>query len=287
MKTKSTFRLILFFVAVTITTFWIVLSGAYLARLGWNGILSLEPTSLSMILIALSSPPLIFWLILAFLTQQNEINSFREITLDLVNIMHRQFEQSEASVKIMLELSSSSRRQFVKDGLLLILNDLSSNVAIIGDRTGVLTGDSLDLAWAKYGAGDIWALMRPFIDRSSMEEGFDIQLKNAILSDRPSMVAAASFVRRADSIFADNIITTPEQKILFDLLQEGPLEKLKLLLMIELEDTEIDGDIVNNEINKEITADKLIDEEQVLEGFSSAQRVSSSQTNLFPDTAKN
>ena len=120
-----------------------------------------------------------------------------------------------------------------------------------------------------------------------MEEGFDIQLKNAILSDRPSMVAAASFVRRADSIFADNIITTPEQKILFDLLQEGPLEKLKLLLMIELEDTEIDGDIVNNEIDKAITPDKLVDEEQVLEGFSSAQSVSSSQTNLFPDTAKN
>ena len=175
MKTKSIFRWILFFVAVTLTTFWIVLTGAYLARLGWNGILSLDPTSLAMILIAISSPPLILWLILAFLTQQNEITGFRDIMLDLVNLMHRQFEQSEASVKILLELSSSSRRQFVKDGLSLILNDLSSNIAIIGDRTGVLTGDNLDLAWAKYGAGDIWALMRPFVDRLSLEEGFDIQ----------------------------------------------------------------------------------------------------------------
>ena len=37
--------------------------------------------------------------------------------------------------------------------------------------------------------------------------------------------------------------------------------------------------------NAPVTTDKLVDEEQVLEGFSSVQRVSGSQTNLFPDTA--
>ena len=285
MKTKSIFRWILFFAAVTLTTFWIVLSGAYLARLGWNGILSLDPTSLAMILIAISSPPLILWLILAFLTQQNEITGFRDIMLDLVNLMHRQFEQSEASVKILLELSSSSRRQFVKDGLSLILNDLSSNIAIIGDRTGVLTGDNLDLAWAKYGAGDIWALMRPFVDRLSLEEGFDIQLRNAILSDKTSMIAAALFVKRSESIFEENLVTTAEQKILFDLLQDGPLEKLKFLLKIEPERGNEAENSLDNQVDKEISSDTLLDQDQALEDFSSERRVSSSQTNLFPDTA--
>ncbi len=285
MKTKSIFRWILFFVAVTLTTFWIVLTGAYLVRLGWNGILSLDPTSLAMILIAISSPPLILWLILAFLTQQNEITGFRDIMLDLVNLMHRQFEQSEASVKILLELSSSSRRQFVKDGLSLILNDLSSNIAIIGDRTGVLTGDNLDLAWAKYGAGDIWALMRPFVDRLSLEEGFDIQLRNAILSDKTSMIAAALFVKRSESIFEENLVTTAEQKILFDLLQDGPLEKLKFLLKIEPERGNEAENSLDNQLDKEISSDTLVDQDQALEDFSSERRVSSSQTNLFPDTA--
>ena len=285
MKTKSIFRWILFFAAVTLTTFWIVLTGAYLARLGWNGILSLDPTSLAMILIAISSPPLILWLILAFLTQQNEITGFRDIMLDLVNLMHRQFEQSEASVKILLELSSSSRRHFVKDGLSLILNDLSSNIAIIGDRTGVLTGDNLDLAWAKYGAGDIWALMRPFVDRLSLEEGFDIQLRNAILSDKTSMIAAALFVKRSESIFEENLVTTAEQKILFDLLQDGPLEKLKFLLKIEPERGNEAENSLDNQLDKEISSDTLVDQDQALEDFSSERRVSSSQTNLFPDTA--
>lgn len=284
MKTRAVFRWILFFFSVTLTTIWLVLCGAYLMRLGWNGILSLEPSALALILTASASPPLLMWLVLVVLTQQNEIVNFREILLELTHLMRRQFEQSEANVKVLLEMTSSSRRQFVKDGLSIILNDLSSNVAIVADRTGVLSGDNLDLAWAKYGAGDCWSLMRPFVDRASLEQGFDLQLKNAIMSDQPSMVAASAFVRRVDSLYSENLITTREQKILFDILKDSPLEKVVKLLSI-------DEELLDHfqEASESSNLEGLESHISIQEGMDSEQNtisdnISTSQKSLFPDT---
>ena len=273
---KTIIRWAVFVLAVAMTTGWFVFCIAYLNRLGWNSILSLDPSDFAVILASVAGPPVALWLVLTVVTQQQEINALSDTIVDFSNMLLKQTGQAEANGRALLELTSASQRLAMSDGLTLILNDLSSSASVVADRTGVLQGDDLELAWVKYDSGDCWSLIRPFIDRASLEEGFSERLKNAILSDLPSRNAAISFVSNIEALQSGALIL-PEQKLLKKLISQGPLDQVRSLFTIDdldhetnLDSSEIDG------INTQSLDNGEKDSGDILEN-------SRPQPTLFPD----
>ena len=232
---KATLRWSIFVLAVAATTAWVVLGFTYLNRLGWDGILSLEPGALAATLAAVAGPPAALWLVLVVVAQQQEMSLLRKALLDLGVAVRRAQEQGEISSRTLIELTSATGRSVTKDAVSIALDDLASHAAVIAERLGVLDHDALDLAWARHGAGDRWALLRPFVDRAAQEDDFNDRLKDAVAADGLSQLAAQAFVNRLGllrTVHADGA----DQRFLLQILEDGPLAQVERLFERSLQD---------------------------------------------------
>jgi len=191
-KVKSILHWGVFVVAVTATTGWLVLCFAYLMRLGWDGLLSLEPGALAATLAAAAGPPVALWLVLVVTAQRQELVALRIAVLDFGLAIRRGQDHAETNGRALLEVTAATRRQASQDGLMIALDDLASHASIVVERLGVLDQDGLDLAWARYGSGDRWALLRPFIDRAALEDDFGARLAGALEEDALAKLAAGA-----------------------------------------------------------------------------------------------
>ncbi len=225
---KAALRWSVFVLAVAATTAWVVLSFTYLNRLGWDGILSLEPGALAATLAAVAGPPAALWLVLVVIAQQHELGLLRKAVFDLGLAVRRGQDQAEINSRTLIELTSATARSAAKDSVHIALDDLASHAAVVAERLGVLDGESLDLAWVRHGAGDRWALIRPFIIRAGQESDFTDRLKAALDQDGLAKMAAAAFVRRLESLRQDHI-GTGDQKLLSQILEDGPLAQIERL----------------------------------------------------------
>lgn len=225
---KTILRWAVFVLAVAATTAWIVLSFTYLNRLGWDGILSLEPGVLAATLAAVSAPPAALWLVLVVVAQQQELALLRHMVSDQGSVLRRGQEQAESNSRALLELTALAGRSSAKDTLPLVLDDLASHAAAVAERLGVLEADSLDLAWARYGAGDRWALLKPFLERAAIEDDFAERLAKALQQDHGAQASAAAFTRRLQSLRSQSH-GIGEQKLLVEVLEDGPAAQVDRL----------------------------------------------------------
>lgn len=243
---KAAFRWLVFVLAVAATTAWVVLSFTYLNRLGWDGILSLEPGALAATLAAVAGPPAALWLVLVVIAQQQELSLLRKTVLDLGVAVRRGQDHAEISSRTLIELTSATTRGAAKDSVHIALDDLASHAAVVAERLGVLDGEGLDLAWARHGAGDRWALIRPFIVRASEEKDFGDRLTNALNQDGPAKVAAAAFIHRLKSLRHDHI-GVGDQKLLSQILEDGPLAQIERLFDgVQNDEPMADQDVVES-----------------------------------------
>ncbi|NKB44464.1 MAG: hypothetical protein GKS03_09330 [Alphaproteobacteria bacterium] len=223
-KIKSALRWSVFVLAVAVTTGWLVLCFAYLTRLGWDGLMSLEPGALAATLAAAAGPPVALWLILVVTAQRQELADLRRAVLDFGLAMRRGQDHAETHGRALLEVSAASRRQAAQDGLVVALDDLASHASVVAERLGVLDVDGLARAWERYGAGDGWALLRPFLDRAAAEKDFGSRLAEALKGDAVSQLAAGAFMRRLDLMRGDG--TANEQRLIREILEDGPVAQV-------------------------------------------------------------
>lgn len=222
---KTVLKWGVFILAVAVTTGWLVLSFAYLSRFGWDGLLSLEPGDLAASLAAAAGPPVALWLVLMVASQKQELSTLRKVVIDLGVALRRGQEQAETGGRALIELTSASERRAAQDGLYLALDDLTSNAAIVAERLGVLDADGLDMAWARYGSGDRWAFLRPFLDRAVLEDDFGDRLARALDGDLQAKLAAQAFVRRLGQLRSDSGLPV-QQKLLHEVLEDGPVAQV-------------------------------------------------------------
>lgn len=224
-KVKLILRWGVFVLAVAVTTGWLVLCSAYLSRLGWDGLMSLEPGALAASLAAAVGPPVALWLILVVTAQRQELEGLRRAVLDFGLAIRRGQDHAETQGRALLEVSAASRRQAAQDGLSVALDDLASNASVVAERLGVLDADGLSLAWQRYGFGDRWALLRPFLDRAAAESDFNSRLAEALEGDSISQLAAGAYIRRLGLLRADSGIPG-EQKLIHEILEDGPVAQV-------------------------------------------------------------
>lgn len=225
---KTALRLAVFVVAVAATTAWLVLGFTYLNRLGWDGLLSLEPGALAATLAAVAGPPAALWLVLVVVAQQQELGLLRKAVMDLGSAIRRGQDQAEANSRALLEFTAEAGRNSVILSTPLALDDLTSQAAAVAERLGVMDADSLDLAWAKYGAGDRWAMFKPFIDRAAEESDFEERLGLAIRQDHVAHLSVEAFMRRVSTLCSrqDGV---GDQKLAHDIINDGPVGRLEQL----------------------------------------------------------
>jgi hypothetical protein len=221
-KIKSILHWGVFVLAVAVTTGWLVLCLTYLTRLGWDGLLSLEPGALAATLAAAAGPPVALWLILVVTAQRQELVGLRRAVLDFGVAIRRGQDHAETNGRALLEVTAATRRQAAQDGLNVALDDLASHASVVAERLGVLDPDDLASAWARYGSGDRWALLRPFLDRAALEVDFGDRLTSALSEDAQAKLAAAAFVRRLGLMRARDGIPA-EQKLIQEILEDGPV----------------------------------------------------------------
>lgn len=222
---KTVLRWGVFALAVAVTTGWLVLSFAYLSRFGWDGLLSLSPGDLAASLSAAAGPPVALWLVLMVVSQKQELTTLRKVVIDLGVALRRGQEQAEIGSRALIELTSASERQAAQDGLALALDDLTSSAAVVAERLGVLDADGLDLAWARYGSGDRWAFLRPFLDRAAAEGDFAERLARALDDDVQAKLSAQGYTRRLSQLRSDNGVPA-QQKLLNEILEDGPVAQV-------------------------------------------------------------
>jgi hypothetical protein len=225
---KTLLRWSVFVIAVAVTTGWLILCASYLTRMGWDGLLSLEPGDLAALLAAAAGPPVALWLILVVVAQQQDLTILRRAVLDMGFAMRRSQEQVESQSRALLEASAASRRQAAQDLLPVVLDDLAGSAAVVAERLGVLTRDDVDLAWARHGAGDRSALLRPFVARAHSEDDFAVRLNEALAGDLQSKLAAEAFVNRVDGLRSEGQDAFP-LKLVSDLFEDGPVSQVYAL----------------------------------------------------------
>ncbi len=232
-KIKSVLRWGTFVLAVAVTTGWMVLCFAYLNRLGWDGLLSLEPGALAATLAAAAGPPVALWLVLVVVAQRQELSDLHTAVLDFGVAIRRGQDHAETNGRALLEVTAASRRQASQDGLVLVLDDLASHAAVVAERLGVLNPEGVDLAWARYGAGDRWAFLRPFLERAAAESDFGTRLSQALSDDLSAKLAAGAFVRRLDLMRKKEGIPA-ELKLVHEILEDGPVAQVGRLFSADI-----------------------------------------------------
>jgi hypothetical protein len=151
--------------------------------------------------------------------------------LDFGLAIRRGQDHAESQRRALLEISAASQRQAAKDGLAVTLDDLASHASVVAERLGVLEPDGIAQAWERYGSGDRWALMRPFIARAAAETDFGDRLAGALKGDAVSQLAANAFVRGLDLLRGDGV--AGEQKLIHEILEDGPVAQVGRLFTKE------------------------------------------------------
>lgn len=208
-----------FVLAVTFTTAWVVFVLMYLARLGMAVLMALPIAELSSLLVAVSTPVLGLWLVVAVLTQRGELADLRKRLGDMTAQSRHSLQQAEVQSRAMLEMEAQLKRSLAADTRRLALQDLSSQAAVVGERLGILKADAIDVAWARFGSGDVGAFVQPFLNFLGEHPDLAERMGDAIKGDAVARAAVAGFVRRYDRLVA----AMAEDKLGLETIDEGPL----------------------------------------------------------------
>jgi hypothetical protein len=274
---KTILRWGVFVVAVAVTTGWLILCMAYLTRLGWDGLLSLAPGDLAALLAAAAGPPVALWLTLTVMAQHQQLSVLRRAVLDMGYSLRRGLEQGEAQSRVLIEAQAASQREVAGALVPVALDDLASHVAVIAERLGVVSREDLDIAWARHGAGDRNALLRPFTHRAAGESDFSQRLRSAIAADPQSKLAAETFVRQVD-VLRTEASAQSGMNVLSKVLDEGPLAQVYALVSVS-QDAEAEDNADDSNNFPDVSG--LSEQEPPLDDADLADRLGP-QPNLFP-----
>ena len=210
-----------FVIVVALTTAWIVFVLAYLARVGPSALMGLPVADLSSLLVAISAPLVGLWLVVAVLGQRSELAELRRRLGDMTAQSRHSLQQAEVQSRAMLEMEAQFKRSLGAETRKLALQDLAAQAAVVGERLGIVKSDAIDIAWARFGSGDIGAFIQPFLNYIDDHPDLAERMGDAISRDNAARAALAGYVRRYEHL----VSALSDDKLAHETLAEGPLGK--------------------------------------------------------------
>lgn len=207
-----------FILAVTVSTAWIALVGAYFHNIGWGGFLALSPSELATALAGAGGPLAALWLFIAILEQRRGIAQLMIRLTEMTAQSRASVQQAESQTRALLELQAQAVRVQLGETRRLALQDLASNAAVLAERLGVVGKEEVDAAWARFGAGDMSVFVQLFLHFAAQHPDISERMSEAVSRDQVSRAALAAFVRRYERLTA-----SADDKVMLEIMKEGAL----------------------------------------------------------------
>jgi hypothetical protein len=207
-----------FILAIAVSTAWVVMVGAYLGNMGWNGFLALTPSALATVLAGAGGPLAALWLFIAILEQRRGVAQLVIRLAEMTAQSRASVQQAEGQTRALLELQAQAARVQLAETRRLALQDLASNAAVLTERLGVIARAEVDAAWARFGAGDGNVFVQSFLNFAASHPDISERMAEAVNRDQVSRAALAGFVRRYE-----RVVASVDDKIMSEILEEGAL----------------------------------------------------------------
>ncbi|MSO96815.1 MAG: hypothetical protein EXR11_01150 [Rhodospirillaceae bacterium] len=208
-----------FVVVVALTTAWAVIVLAYLSKLGASALMQLPVGDMAALLVAISAPVVGLWLVAGVLGQRHELASLRRRLGEITSQARNSMQHTEVQSRAILEMESQLKRSAAAGTRTLVLQDLAAQAAIVGERLGIMKSDAIDMAWARFGSGDVGAFVQPLISYQGQHPDLAERMGDAVVRDHPARAALTGFIRRYDRLIA----ALADDKLAQETLEEGPL----------------------------------------------------------------
>lgn len=208
-----------FVIVVALTTAWIVFIAIYLSRLGAATVMNMPVQELATLVAAVCAPLIGLWLVAAVLAQRRELGDLKRRLAEMTAQSRHSLQQVEVQSRAMLEMEAQLRRSLAADTRRLAIQDLATCAAHLGERLGILKSDAIDIAWARFGSGDISAFVQPFLSHALRHPDLAQRMGDAVGRDAQARAALTGFVRRYERLAS----SISDDKLAFETLEEGPM----------------------------------------------------------------
>ena len=206
--------------AVAASVVWVGVVGIYLHGLGFYAVMQLPPPQLATLLAACGGPLAALWLVVMVFEHRRETKHLARRIGEMITLTRQTVQQSEAQARALLQLLGQSSRTQSVEARAMALRDLATNAAVLAERLGVITRDTINAAWARYGAGHETVFVQSFLAFAATHPELTERVAEAVGRDATARVALGSFVRRYEQLRA---AVPSDEKILREILEDGAL----------------------------------------------------------------
>lgn len=210
-----------------ITGLW--LFGAWRALVPPAGLSALSPSETAAALAALAAPPAVLWLGLAVGAAAVSARRSERALRAVLFHTRRATEQSEVQVRTLLQMQEDTRRRRMLEGLDEALADMRGSLALIAERTGLLSADATELTWARTAAGDRWAFANAFLTPWAYQSDLPELLGERVAQAPEAAAALQAYLRRWRRLLAV-LKENDADKLLRETLEDGPADRLSAFL---------------------------------------------------------
>lgn len=210
------------------TVLW--LFGAWSAMVPAGGVTSLPPDQMAAVLAAVAAPPAVVWLALAVGSASLSARRSERAMRAVLHHTRRATEQSEVQVRTLLQMQEDRRRGRMLEGLEEALADMRCSLALLAERTGLLSPEDTEMTWARTAAGDRWAFANAYLTPYAYQPELPRILGERVAEAPEAAAALQAYLRRWRRllhVLAEN----DADKLLRETLEDGPADRLYTFLL--------------------------------------------------------
>jgi hypothetical protein len=217
---------VLFCFSFILSALWLAVSATYVDnRIGWDNLMSMNPSDLAFFITAVCIPVVILWVIMGLFYYGGIIQKQGEFLEVMLYYMKDSADRNRIMSKSLLEsremLRSSENMRYI-DTFVLELNNVITEIAI---RFNILRRSSAETLWNKVHAGDRWAFCNVILDNARDIPDFDFALAKSAIKDKKLAESIKIFCQRVEHLFG--ILRQNESSAMFaDIIESSSLGEL-------------------------------------------------------------
>jgi len=205
-------------VAVAASTVWIAVIVLYVGSLA-GGLRALNPGEATALLAGTVGPLVVFWLFMAVVEQRRRLSLLTHAMGEMMRQHRHTLQIAETQTRALVEFQAQAKRTVAAETRQLALQDLAAQVAVLAERLGVIRREDMDVAWARFGSGDMTAFVQPFLNFMASHPDMGERIGEAVARDQVAAAALHGFVRRYERMAAE----TADDKLTQEIMDEGAL----------------------------------------------------------------
>ena len=209
-----------FILAVALTTLWVFAGATFVDAVGGaTALKSLGPADIAILVAAGAGPLAALWLFMAVLEQRRATLQFGRRVTEMMAQNRQSLQQAESQTRTLMQLQNQAARAQAMETRRMALQDMAASTSVLAERLGVLTRETANEAWARYGAGDVNVFVQSFLSFAVSHPDISERMAEAVAEDAVAGAALAAFVRRYERLSA----VSADDKMAVEIFDDGAL----------------------------------------------------------------